>query len=87
MLNMLPKLALVVIEMYFRVFAKVGLQSSMPLRRMSRSLLEQDEIGSIPGDIHGAIHRNAHVGSIEGWCIVDAIAHVSDDCPVLCRRG
>ena len=37
MLSMFPKLALVVVKMYFRVFAKVRRPSSMPARRTPRS--------------------------------------------------
>ena len=41
MLTMFPKFALVVIEMYLSVLAKVRLPSSTPLRRTSRSRLSR----------------------------------------------
>ena len=83
MLNMLPKLALMVVRMYLSVLANVLRPSSMPSRRMSRSCFEQHQIGSIFRHVHGRIHRDADVGGVQGRRVVDAVAHVADDVPGL----
>ena len=66
MLNMLPKLALMVVRMYLSVLANVMRPSSMPWRKMAKSCLKQHEIGGVFGHIHCRIHRDAHVGGVQG---------------------
>ena len=78
MLTMLPKFALVVIEMYLSVLANVRLPSSTPVRRTSRSRFKQDDVGALAGDVHGLFDRNADVGRVQGRRIVDAVAEVAD---------
>ena len=82
MLNMLPKLALVAMKTYFRVLAKVMRPSCTPCTRTSRSLLQQDDVGRLLGHVHGAVHRDAHVGGMQGRGVVDPVAH---DSPPRCR--
>ena len=84
MLTMFPKFALVVIEMYFSVLAKVRRPSSTPERNTSRSRLEQDDVGAFAGDVHGRLDRDADIGRMQGRRIVDAVAEISDrmTCPL-----
>ena len=78
MLTMLPKLALVVIEMYLSVLAKVRRPSSTPERSTSRSRLQQDDVGALAGDVHGLLDRDADIGRMQGRRIVDAVAEIAD---------
>ena len=78
MLIMLPKFALVVIEMYLSVLAKVRRPSSTPLRSTSRSRLQQDDVGALAGDIDGLFDRDADIGRMQRRRIVDAVAQIAD---------
>ena len=46
-------------------------------------LFEQHKIRSIFRNILGGIHRDADVCSMQGWRVVNAVAHVADDMPGL----
>ena len=78
MLTMLPKFALVVIEMYLSVFAKVRRPSSTPVRRTSRSRFKQDDVGALARDVHGLVDRDADVGRVQRRGVVDPVAEVAD---------
>ena len=75
---MFPKFALVVIEMYFSVLAKVRRPSSTPVRKHVEIAAQQDDVGALAGDIHGLFDRDADVGRMQGRRIVDAVAEVAD---------
>ena len=78
---MFPKFALVVIEMYLSVLAKVRLPSSTPLRKHVEIAAQQDDVGALAGDIHGLFNRDADIGRMQGRRIVDAVAEISDRVP------
>jgi hypothetical protein len=86
MLNMLPKLALIVVRMYFSVFAKVRRPSSMPSSRTPRSLCSRMKSAELLGHVHRGIHRDAHVGRVQRGRVVDAVAHVADHVAGLLQR-
>ena len=52
MLNMLPKLALVVMRTYLSVLAKVVRPSSMPLAQHAQVVLQQHKVGGLLGHVH-----------------------------------
>ena len=79
MLNMLPKFELVPIMMYLRMLAKVRRPSSTPSCNTRKITPQQDDVGSLLGDVNGGIDRKAHVGRMQRGCIVDAVAEVTDD--------
>ena len=64
MLIMLPRLALVVVRMYFSVLAKVRRPSSMPRADHVEVALEQHEVGGLPRDVDGLFDRQAGVGRV-----------------------
>ena len=78
---MFPKFALVVIEMYLSVLAKVRLPSSTPLRKHVEIAAQQDDVGALAGDIHGLFNRDADIGCMQGRRIIDAVAEISDGVP------
>ena len=80
---MLPKLALIVVRMYLSVLAKVMRPSSMPSSQDAQVLLQQHKVGGVLGHVHGRVHRDAHVGGVQGRRVVDAVAHVADHVPGL----
>ena len=41
-------------------------------------VLQQHKVGGLFGHVHRRVHRDAHVGGVEGRGIVDAVAHVAD---------
>ena len=40
-----------------------------------QAVFQQDDVGRLLGDVHRAVHRNAHIGGLEGRRVVDAVAH------------
>ena len=42
-------------------------------------MLQQHEIGGLLGHVHRLVHRDAHVGGVQGRGVVDPVAHVADD--------
>ena len=63
MLNILPKLALVVTKTYFSVLAKVVRPCKDALVQHIQVLLEQHEIGGFFGHIDRRLDRDAHIGA------------------------
>src|SRR6476659_6975282 len=55
MLTMLPKFALVVIEMYLSVFAKVRLPTLHSGAQDIEVSLQQDDVGALACDVHGLV--------------------------------
>ena len=86
MLNMFPKLALIVVRMYFSVLANVMRPSSMPSRRIDEVRAQQNEVGGVLCHVDRVVHRYADVGGVQRWRIVDAVAHVTDDVSGLAQR-
>ena len=80
MLNMLPKLELVPIRMYFMMLPKcAGLRAR---RRAAREVvLEQDDIGGLLRDVDRAVDRDADVGGVQRGRVVDAVAQVPTTWP------
>ena len=78
MLTMLPKFALVVIEMYLSVLAKVRRPSSTPRAQHVQVAAEQDDVGALAGDVHRLLDRDADIGRMQGRRIVDAVAEIAD---------
>ena len=78
-LNMLPKLELAPMRMYLTMLAKTLRPSSHALLEHHEVFFQQDQVGGFLGDVGGGIHRDADVGRAQGGCVVDAVAHESDD--------
>ena len=78
MLTMLPKLALVVMPMYFSVLAKVRRPSSTPWRSTSRSGLQQHDVGALARHVHRLVDRDADIGGVQRRRVVDAVAEKAD---------
>ena len=78
MLTMLPKFALVVIEMYLSVLAKVRLPVLDAAAQDVEIAAQQDDVGALAGDIHGLFDRDADIGCMQGRRIVDAVAEIAD---------
>ena len=76
MLNMFPKFALVAMNTYFRVLAKVFLPSFTPFASTPRVLFKQDNISSFFGNIYCAFNRDTDICRMKSGGIVDSIAHV-----------
>src|SRR5450759_2719119 len=45
------------------------------LLQYQQAVFQQDDIGRLLGDVHRAVHRNAHIGGPQGRGVVDAVAH------------
>ena len=87
MLTMLPKLALVVMAMYFSVLAKVARPSSMPSAQHAEIVLEQDHVGRFLGHVDRAVHRDADVGLVQRRRVVDAVAEKPTTWPARLRSA
>ena len=83
---MLPKLALVAMNTYFSVLAKVRRPSSHAVDQHPQVLLQQHDVRRLLGHVHGAVHRDAHVGGVQRRGVVDAVAHVADHVARLPQR-
>ena len=75
---MFPKFALVVIEMYLSVFAKVRRPSTTPRAQDVEVALQQDDVGALACDVHGLVDRDADVGRVQRGGVVDAVPEVAD---------
>ena len=78
MLTMLPKLALVVMPMYFSVLAKVRRPSSHAAAQHLQVGAQQHHVGALAGHVHGLVDRNADIGRMQRRRVVDAVAQVAD---------
>ena len=74
MLNMLPKFELAPIRMYLVTFSTVRRPSIIAVMHHVEIVLEQDEIGSLLGDVGGAVDRDADIGRMQRRGVVDAVA-------------
>ena len=81
---MLPKLLDVPISTYLMVLAKIRRPSATPSASTSRSLLQQDDVGGVLGDVGARVDRDADVGGVQRERVVDAVAEEGDPAP-LCR--
>ena len=86
MLTMLPKFALVVMKTYLSVLAKVCRPSRTPCASDAQVPLQQDDVGRLLGDVHRALHRDAHVRRVERGRVVDPVAQVADHVAGLAQR-
>ena len=52
-----------------------------PLPEHVQVRFQEDDIGALPRDVHGLVHRDADVGGAERRRVVDAVAEVPDRMP------
>ncbi len=86
MLNMLPKLALSGRENVLECIGERPAAFIDALAQYAQIRFEQDKVGGVFGHIHRGVHREAHVGGMQGRRVVDAIAHIADHVPGLAQR-
>ena len=78
MLNMLPKLELVPIMMYFMMLPKVRRPSTDPFGNNIQVTLQHDHVGRILCHVDGGVNGKADICGMERRRIVYAVAKIAD---------
>ena len=78
MLIMLPKLALVVMQMYLSVLAKVRAAVLDAALQHVEVALQQHDVGALARHVDGLVDRDADIGGVQRRRVVDAVAEEAD---------